>query len=152
MSATVTPMNRVIDAGSGLIVTWETTELVETNVMQLTFPAEFTATAGGVVMEYANAQLRRVSGEDIDLASLVPLDRRARELVAHTPDGELVPPTFDAPVRKPSRSQYIPEFLREVAEAFASGGYQGVQDKFAVGRRQASRYIARARDAGMIER
>ena len=144
-------MNRVIDAGSGLIVEWDTEELVSDNVIGLTIPATFTAKVDGVDMTYDNARLVSVEGDDIDLSALVPLDRKARHLVAHTDDGELLPPQVSAPARKPSKTQYTPEFLAEVAEAYAQGSVQGVQHKFDVGRRQASRYIARARDSGLID-
>lgn len=143
-------MNRVIDAGSGLIVEWDTDKLVPDNVTGLTLPSAFTAKVDGVDMTYDNACLVSVEGEDIDLSALVPLDRKARQLVAHTEDGELLPPQINAPARKPSKTQYTPEFLAEVAEAYAQGSVQGVQEKYDVGRRQASRYIARARDSGLI--
>lgn len=146
-------MNRVIDAGSGLIVEWDTDELVSDDVTKLTVPAGFTARIGasGVRMTYEEGRLIEVSGEDLDLSTLVPLDRKARQLVAHTDDGELLPPQV-APIAQRKSDVRSPEFLSEVAEAYGADGYQGVQDRFDVGRRQASRYISRARDAGLIER
>lgn len=49
-------------------------------------------------------------------------------------------------------TQYTPDFLARVASAHAKGSYAAVQEEFDVSRRQASRYISRARDAGLIER
>ena len=145
-------MNRVIDAGSGLIVEWDTDELVSDTVTQLTIPSEFVAKGtNGVRMTYEEGRLIEVSGEDLDLSALVPLDRKARHLVAHTDDGELLPPQV-APVAQRKSDVRSPEFLSEVADAFSMDGYEGVQARFDVGRRQASRYISRARDAGLIER
>lgn len=146
-------MNRVIDAGSGLIVEWDTNELAQDDVTKLTVPVEFTARIGanGTRMTYEEGHLVQVSGDDLDLSTLVPLDRKARQLVAHTDDGELLPPQV-APVAQRKSDVRSPEFLAEVAEAFGLDGYEGVQARFDVGRRQAGRYISRARDAGLIER
>lgn len=146
-------MNRVIDAGSGLIVEWDTEELVSDHVTKLTIPGDFVVRTvdNEVRMTYDKGHLVEVSGSDLDLSALVPLDRKARQLVAHTDDGELLPPQV-APVAQRKSDVRSPEFLNEVAEAFRVDGYEGVQARFDVGRRQAGRYISRARDAGLIER
>lgn len=144
-------MNRVIDAANGLVIEWDTDKLV-VDESGISLPQTFVAKVDDVDMTYDNGHLVSIEGDDIDLSALVPLDRKARQLVAHTPDGELLPPKVDSPARKPSKTQYTDEFLQEVAEAFSSDGYPGVQARFDVGRRQAARYISRARDAGVIER
>lgn len=51
-----------------------------------------------------------------------------------------------------SPSQHTPEVLSRVASAHARGGYAAVQEEFDVSRRQAARYISRARDARLIRR
>lgn len=143
-------MNRVIDAANGLVVEWDTDNLVDDDTIQHKVPEEFVAKTEGVEMTYDSGALVTVEGDDIDLSALVPLDRKARMLVAHTEEGELLPPKVDAPVRKPTNARRRPIHFREVAKVFEEGGYQGVQDKYNVGRRQAARYISRARESGFI--
>lgn len=135
------------------MVEWDTDELGQDDVTHLTVPRSFRATVGDVVMDYKDASLVRVEGHALDLSALTSLDRKARHLVAHTADGKLAPPpsTSKTPGTRHTGVK-SPEFLSEVAEAFSMDGYEGVQARFDVGRRQASRYISRARDAGLIER
>ncbi len=151
-------MNRVIDAATGLIVQWDTDVIQDEEGLPETFSATIQDDFK-VVMQYVSGDLDSVTitGDiDVSRVNLAVWDARVRSLVTHERDDsgewQLAPPKLDAPARKPDRSQYKPDFLQEVADAFAHNGYQGVQDKFEVGRRQASRYISRARDAGMIER
>ena len=144
-------MNRVIDAGTGLVIEWETERLVPDEVIGKAVPEQFVAKVSDVDMSYDNGCLVSITGDDIDVSALVALDRKARLLVAHTDDGQLLPPQVEPAARKPSKSQYTPEFLQEVAEAYAKGSVQGVQEKYDVGRRQASRYISRARESGFID-
>ncbi|WP_132889332.1 hypothetical protein [Mycobacteroides abscessus] len=107
-------------------------------------------------MTYSDGVCTSITGAAIDLSRVAAWDARARALVTHIPDEDggwvLAPPTAAPPRREEQRTQYTASFLQEVADAFARNGYQGVQDHFTVRRRQASRYIAKARDAGLIER
>lgn len=130
-------MNSLIDAASGLFLSWEGNPKPPVDT--------FTAEAHGVTLQYVSGRLVSVTGDDIDTAQLVVWDRKASKLAR----GDFNLPTPHAASRG---NQYTPEFLDQVATAFASGGYQGVQGAFDVSRRQAARYISRARDAGIIER
>jgi len=49
-----------------------------------------------------------------------------------------------------SRRRLNPKMLDEVAEAYTAGGPDAVADAFFVSRRQANRYIARAREEGHL--
>ena len=83
-----------------------------------------------------------VGGEDIDPAQLVVWDRRARQLATGNYTAHTEP--------QQSSSQYTPEFLSRVAAAHAGGSYAAVQEEFDVSRRQAARYISRARQSGLV--
>lgn len=129
-------MHSLIDAASGLFLSWEGKPQPPVDT--------FTATAHGVTLTYESGRLIGATGEDIDPAQLVVWDRRARQLAAgdftdHTAPGD-------------RGTQYTPDFLQRVASAHARGSYAAVQEEFEVSRRQAARYIARARDAGLIEK
>lgn len=129
-------MHSLIDAGSGLFLAWdgEPHPPVDT----------FTVTAQGVTLTYEKGRLTAVTGDDIDVTQIVVWDRRARQLAGGN---------FEAPSSPSSSStQYTPDFLAKVASAHARGSYAAVQEEFDVSRRQAARYISRARDAGLIKR
>lgn len=129
-------MHSLIDAGSGLYLVWEGKPQppVET----------FSASAQAVTLTYEDGRLISVTGDDIDAAQVVAWDRRARQLAGGDFSDHTEP--------RERGTQYTPEFLSRVASAHARGSYAAVQEEFDVSRRQAARYIARARDAGLIER
>lgn len=82
--------------------------------------------------------------EDIDPVRSVAWDRRARQLARGDFTGHATP--------EQTPTQYTPDFLARVASTHARGSYAAVQEEFDVSRRQAARYISRARDAGLIGR
>ncbi|ETZ70214.1 helix-turn-helix domain protein [Mycobacteroides abscessus MAB_030201_1075] len=104
----------------------------------------FTAKAQGMTLTYTDGRLTSVTGDAIDPAQVVVCDRRARQLAG----GDFTAP--DTPTQQ--SGQYTPEFLQRVATAHARGSYAAVQEEFNVSRRQAARYIARARESGLIGR
>lgn len=127
-------MNSLIDAASGMFLEWEGKPQP---------PVEsWVATVHGVTLTYEDGRLTSVTGDDIDPAQVVVWDRRARQLAG----GDFSEP--QAPKR--GTTQYTPEFLQRVASAHARGSYAAVQEEFDVSRRQAARYIAKARDSGLI--
>lgn len=129
-------MHSLIDAGSGLFLEWDGKPQPPVDT--------FTVTAHGVTLTYARGRLTSVTGDDIDPAQLVVWDRRARQVAT----GD-----FSAPETSTDRgTQYTPEFLARVASAHARGSYAEVQEEFDVSRRQAARYIAKARESGLIGR
>lgn len=129
-------MHSLIDAASGLFLEWNGKPQPPVDT--------FTATAQGVTLAYEGGRLVSATGDDIDPAQLVAWDRRARQLA----QGD-----FSVPETSTDRgTQYTPEFLARVASAHARGSYAAVQDEFNVSRRQAARYIARARESGLIAR
>lgn len=128
-------MHTLVEAGSGLFLTWDGRPQPPVDT--------FTATARGVTLTYEGGRLISVIGDDIDVAQVVGWDRRARQLAR----GE-----FSAAEPTRSANQYTPEFLERVAAAHARGSYAAVQEEFDVSRRQAARYIKRAREAGLIAR
>jgi hypothetical protein len=129
-------MHSLIDAASGLFLAWEGKPQLPVDT--------FTATVQEVTLSYESGRLTSVTGDDINPAQVVVWDRRARQLAG----GD-----FSDHTGPSDRStQYTPEFLSRVASAHARGSYAAVQDEFDVSRRQAARYISRARDAGLIER
>jgi hypothetical protein len=79
-----------------------------------------------------------------EVAQVVVWDRRARQLAG----GDFSDHTGPSD----RATQYTPDFLARVASAHARGSYAAVQEEFDVSRRQAARYISRARDAGLIQR
>lgn len=131
----LTGMHSLIDAASGLFLSWEGEPRLPVD--------SFQAAIEDVTLTYADDRLTSVTGDDIDLAQLVVWDRRARQLAAGN---------FSPPVAEPSTNQYTPEFLSRVAANHARGSYAAVQREFGVSRRQAARYISKARDAGLIPR
>ncbi|WP_457171547.1 hypothetical protein [Mycobacteroides abscessus] len=129
-------MHSLIDAASGLFLEWDGKPQPPVDT--------FSATVQGVTLTYADGRLMSVTGGDINAAQVVVWDRRARQLAG----GD-----FSAPETSMDRgTQYTPEFLTRVASAHARGSYAAVQEEFGVSRRQAARYIARARESGLIER
>lgn len=129
-------MHSLIDAASGLFLSWDGKAQPPVDT--------FIATVHDVTLTYDSGRLISVTGEDIDPAQVVAWDRRARQLA----DGD-----FSRPETPTERgTQYTPEFLSRIASAHARGGYAAVQEEFDVSRRQAARYIARAREAGLIGR
>lgn len=129
-------MHSLIDAGSGLFLAWEGKPHPPVDT--------FTASAQGVTLTYEDGRLISATGDDINLAQVVVWDRRARQLAS----GD-----FSAHTGPSDRgTQYTPDFLSRVASAHARGSYAAVQEEFDVSRRQAARYISRARDAGLIDR
>jgi hypothetical protein len=129
-------MNSLIDAASGLFLSWEGNPRPPVDT--------FAATARGVTLTYESGRLTSVTGEDIDLAQLVVWDRRARQLASGDFTGHATP--------EQSPPHHNADFLSRVATAHARGSYAAVQEEFNVSRRQAARYISRARDAGLIAR
>lgn len=95
-----------------------------------------------MTLVYESGRLIHASGDDIDPAQLVAWDNRARQLASGDFGGHAG--------HEQTSSQYTPEFLSRVATAHARGSYAAVQEEFEVSRRQAARYISRARDAGLI--
>jgi hypothetical protein len=129
-------MHSLIDAGSGLFLTWEGKPQPPVDT--------FSATAQEVTLTYNHGRLISVTGDDIKPAQVVVWDRRARQLARGIFSGHTR--------REQTTTQYTPDFLARVASAHAMGSYAAVQQEFDVSRRQAARYISRARDAGLIER
>lgn len=129
-------MNSLIDAASGLFLSWDGEPRPPVD--------SFHATVDGVTLAYEEGRLISVMGVDINPAQVVVWDRRARQLAG----GDF----STAPESTRSTNQYTPEFLSRVASAYAEGSYAAVQEEFDVSRRQAARYISRARDAGVIAR
>lgn len=129
-------MHSLIDAASGLFLSWEGEAQPPVDT--------FTAAVNGVTLAYEEGRLTSATGEDIDPAQVVVWDRRARRLASGDYTSHTEP--------EQSSSQYTPEFLSRVAAAHARGSYAAVQEEFDVSRRQAARYISRARDAGLIAR
>jgi hypothetical protein len=129
-------VNSLIDAASGLFLIWNGKPQPPVDT--------FTATAQGVTLSYETGRLISVTGDDINPAQVVVWDRRARQLAGGDFSDHAVP--------SDRGTQYTPEFLSRVASAHARGSYAAVQEEFDVSRRQAARYISRARDAGLIER
>ncbi|SLJ09536.1 hypothetical protein [Mycobacteroides abscessus] len=128
-------MNSLIDAGSGMFLSWEGNPHPPVDT--------FTAAIEGVTLAYEGGRLTTVTGDDIDPSEVVVWDRRARQLAG----GD-----FTADTSTTATTQYTPEFLQRVATAHTRGGNAAVQKEFDVSRRQAARYIARARESGLIAR
>lgn len=153
MSCYARDMNRVIDAAQGLTIEWATDTFVSTGL-----PDAFEVITEDTRMTYADGACTAISGTPIDVSRVATWDARARQLVTHVfEDGEWRLPPPPKPSSAPASTsgagrpnvQSI-EHHQRVADAFARDGYQGVMDEFGVARRQASRYISRAREAGLI--
>lgn len=127
-------MNSLIDAASGIFLTWEGKPQPPVDT--------YSATVHGVTLSYDDGRLTSVTGDDIDPAQVVVWDRRARQLAG----GDFSDP--HGPAKR--GTQYTPDFLERVASAHAKGSYAAVQEEFDVSRRQAARYIAKARESGLI--